>query len=280
MGKKSKIENLYIYMNGYRVGVLTAKPYGQFSFVYDKHWLNHAEARPISLSLPMSHETYEGVKVESYFDNLLPDSQIIRKRIQARFSVASNHAFDLLSVIGRECVGSLQILSKDEPPMVEAINAVSLTHHQIARLLKDYKTAPLGMEDRYDFRISIAGAQEKTALLWHENKWKLPKNATPTTHIFKLPIGQIAWQNIKMAMAVKGKNQHYQWNCILPRHWLAMAARCQFDEAEMQKIIEEICDILPSVIEQVENSLPRDFPEAMANSMFRGMKKARGLCQA
>ncbi len=34
-----------------------------------------------------------------------------------------------------------------------------------------------------DFRISVAGAQEKTALLRMGEQWCIPQGATPTTHI-------------------------------------------------------------------------------------------------
>lgn len=36
-----------------------------------------------------------------------------------------------------------------------------------------------------DFRISIAGMQEKTAFLFADDGWQLPLGATPTSHIFK-----------------------------------------------------------------------------------------------
>ncbi|XKG35844.1 HipA domain-containing protein [Idiomarina loihiensis] len=42
-----------------------------------------------------------------------------------------------------------------------------------------------------DFRISIAGAQEKTALLKIDGAWCIPNGNTPTTHIIKLPSGKI-----------------------------------------------------------------------------------------
>ena len=52
------------------------------------------------------------------------------------------------------------------------------------------------MTDRFSddglFRISIAGAQEKTARLRHQGQWCRPHGATPTTHILKLPLGLIA----------------------------------------------------------------------------------------
>lgn len=46
----------------------------------------------------------------------------------------------------------------------------------------------LGMQRDEDFRISIAGAQEKTALTYWQEQWYKPIGTTPTTHIFKLPL--------------------------------------------------------------------------------------------
>ena len=52
-------------------------------------------------SLPAGIEatTLSGNAVESWFDNLLPDSDAIRRRAQTRFQAASTSAFDLLSAI-------------------------------------------------------------------------------------------------------------------------------------------------------------------------------------
>ncbi len=41
-----------------------------------------------------------------------------------------------------------------------------------------------------ELRLSIAGVQEKAALLWHQNQCCRPQGSTPTTHLFKLPMGQ------------------------------------------------------------------------------------------
>lgn len=46
-------------------------------------------------------------------------------------------------------------------------------------------------QDR-DFRISIPGAQEKTALLRHDGQWFKPAGTTATTHILKPQIGQLS----------------------------------------------------------------------------------------
>jgi serine/threonine-protein kinase HipA len=52
--------------------------------------------------------------------------------------------------------------------------------------------APLGVGEDEDFRISIAGAQEKTALLRKDGQWFKPIGTTATTQILKPQIGQLS----------------------------------------------------------------------------------------
>lgn len=182
---------LIIYINGERVGTLAFSSTGKMQLAYAPSWLESENSRPLSLSLPLSHHPLYGTAVEHFFDNLLPDNDVIRKRIQTRFGAASDRCFDLLWYIGRDCVGAVQLLPEtEEPPGIITITAEPLTDAEIAETLRNYQTMPLGMKKSSDFRISIAGAQEKTALLWYSDRWCRPHGATPTTHIFKLPIGQ------------------------------------------------------------------------------------------
>jgi serine/threonine-protein kinase HipA len=55
--------------------------------------------------------------VRDYFDNLLPDSEPIRKRVASHYKLPSIDAFDLLQEIGRDCVGAVQLLEEDEAPI-------------------------------------------------------------------------------------------------------------------------------------------------------------------
>ncbi len=435
MARKKQYQDLYVYMNGVSVGKLSRESTGQLIFSYDHEWLHSNNSRPISLSMPLTEIPYKGQVVEYFFDNLLPDSALIRERIQARFNAPSKKCFDLLSFIGKDCVGALQLLTQETKSHVKKIQADPIDNTSIARLLKHYQTAPLGMDREFDFRISIAGAQEKTALLWYQNKWHLPHGATPTSHIIKLPIGvikhsgldlsdsvenewlclqilsafnlavnqtqiikfndvktlvverfdrrfadngqwlmrlpqedlcqtlsvpsalkyesnggpgiqdimrilqgsieaandrknfmksvflfwmlgaidghaknfsihieaqgryrltplydvisayplvakkQIEQQKLKMAMSLKGKNRHYLWNNIQPRHWFAMAERCQFPAIVMQEIIDEACDTVDSVINQVSKILPPHFPPHIAKPIFSGMRLIRDRCK-
>lgn len=61
----------------------------------------------------------------------------------------------------------------------------------VADIIMNLHAAPLGMGEDEDFRISIAGAQEKTALLRKGGRWFKPTGSTATTHILKPQIGQL-----------------------------------------------------------------------------------------
>jgi len=426
----SRDQNLGIWMNGFHVGTLTKRSTGALEFAYTPDWLETTGARPISLSMPLQHRPYTGEIVYNYFDNLLPDNNQIRDRIQARFKASTSHPFDLLAAIGMDCVGAVQIVAEgEEPHDVKRIEGEPLTDNQIAKLLKNYQTAPLGMaeDDGEEFRISIAGAQEKTALLWKDDVWHRPVGTTPTTHIIKLPIGKIEhsgmdlsdscenewlclkiaeafgmpvchaeiglfedakaliverfdrrhadewimrlpqedmcqalgvspnikyesdggpgmstimqflrqskeskhdrevffksqvlfWllagidghaknfsifiepegryrmtplydimsahpllasrqleaKKIKMAMAFSGKNRHYHWDKIQPRHFMSTAKQVGFNEKTAKAIMDEMMEMIEEVITKVESQLPADFPEKIATTIIEGMRK-------
>lgn len=182
---------LNLSLNGIQVGTLVKDKNGGLHFSYDESWMNRPGARPISLSLPITKQKYSGDVVYNFFDNLLPDNPEIRNKIQARFGVSTGHSFDLLAAIGNDCVGAIQ-LSTEKPISAKQTNYKVLSEQEIEKLLQGYKNTPLGMEvDDEDFRISIAGAQEKTALLHIDNQWVKPIGSTPTSHIMKLPMGEL-----------------------------------------------------------------------------------------
>jgi serine/threonine-protein kinase HipA len=196
-------------MNGYEVGEYIQRRSGAQEFNYFETWLENENAIPMSLSLPLTDRSHKGDVVYNYFDNLLPDNMEIRSRIQAKFSSKTNQPFDLLSDIGRDCVGAIQLLNQRVTVDVKRIDYTNIGEKQIAEDLRNYKTSPLGMSKDQDFRISLAGAQEKTALLKFRGKWRRPKGATPTTHILKLPIGRIENAGIDLAESVEN-----EWLCL------------------------------------------------------------------
>ncbi|MCF7222208.1 type II toxin-antitoxin system HipA family toxin [Marilutibacter chinensis] len=208
----SSTSALAVWINGEQVGLWEERRSGAQTLTYAADWLVAPHARPLSLSLPLLPEggVHRGTAVEYFFENLLPDSADIRRRLRQRTGARSTAAFDLLAEIGRDCVGAVQLLPVGrQPEGLEQIDAEPLTDAEVAQVLRDVPvTRTPGAAERGDFRISIAGAQEKTALLWHEGRWCLPRNSTPTTHIFKLPLGKVGNMQADFSTSVEN-----EWLC-------------------------------------------------------------------
>ncbi|MCY4462093.1 MAG: type II toxin-antitoxin system HipA family toxin [Albidovulum sp.] len=188
MAKRGRSGTMKVLLNGRLVGDLRLAGSGAISFAYDPEWLSWEHAMPISLSLPLREEAHQGGPVIAYLENLLPDNQAIRERVAARVRAGGTDAWHMLEKIGRDCVGALQFVSA-EVPKVGALAGETISEARIAHMLRNLASAPLGLEEEDHFRISIAGAQEKTALLRHEGAWGRPSGLTPTTHILKTQIG-------------------------------------------------------------------------------------------
>ncbi|MES9830282.1 MAG: type II toxin-antitoxin system HipA family toxin [Candidatus Thiodiazotropha sp.] len=187
MGRKRQRRVLDVYVGSSKVGQYSRAPSGATSFRYDPTWLSSKRAFPISLSMPLSDRIWSGEGATSYFDGLLPDDRAVREKIAACEHADSAGIFDLLAVIGRDCVGALRFVPEGLDPGDPAKMAYRpVSDDEIAARLASLATNPLGiLVDEDDFRISIAGVQEKTAFLRVDNQWQLPIGPTPTSHIFK-----------------------------------------------------------------------------------------------
>lgn len=203
------VETLNVYMNGVLVGDLHKDGNGALSFQYASSWLASEFARPVSLSLRLRQDPWRGEVVRNFFQNLLPDSLDVRERIERRLGIPSDHPFDVLSAIGRDCVGALQFLPVGMSPEGKGIQGRVLSDSEIEKILGETLLRPLGMQREDSFRISIAGAQEKTALLRWRGRWMLPHGATPTTHILKLPIGVVHANTLDLSTSCEN-----EWLCL------------------------------------------------------------------
>lgn len=234
-------------MNGIPVGYWETTRQGE-RLAYFNEWLTDEQSRPLSLSLPFlpGNSPYQGQVVTDYFDNLLPDNDVIRRRLAQRHQAGGTDAFQLLAKLGRDCVGAIQLLPEDESPSdIYEIKGEELNTAGVAQRLRNTTSAEaLGQHDRdQDLRLSIAGAQEKTALLHHEGQWCLPHGSTPTTHIFKLPLGLVGQMRADMRTSVEN-----EWLCskIMEAYGIPIA-RCEIEHFEDQKaLVVERFDRAPS----------------------------------
>jgi serine/threonine-protein kinase HipA len=222
----------------------------------------------LSLPFNLNNEALKGENIANYFEGLLPDTDTIRKRVAARFKTGSTQAFDLLAAIGRDCVGALQILPEGETPTgVGRIDGIVVDEEAIERHLLDV-VSPNGFgslpDPDDDFRISLAGAQEKDAFLWWEGKWMKPRGATPTTHIFKLPLGLMGGKRADFSTSVDN-----EWLCLrLLRAYGLPTAKANIATFGKQRVlvVERFDRILSADGNQLFRLMQEDFCQATGNS--------------
>lgn len=211
MGRRPRSKALSVAMNGVPVATWSVDARRDDELTYDAAWLESPGFRPLSLSLPApaGGGVLRGPAVRNYFDNLLPDSDAIRKRIQTRFGTASTDPFELLAAVGRDCVGAVQLTPEGMPPApVDVLEVEPLDERGVEAELERAVVAPGRADEDEPLRLSIAGAQEKTGLTWHNGRWGRPLGTTPTTHIFKLPLGLVGNQRADMSTSVEN-----EWLC-------------------------------------------------------------------
>lgn len=192
MTRRSTYVPLHVHLNGRLVGVLRRQSSGAIDFRYAPDWLDWDSTFPVSLSLPLREDRYIGSPVFNVFDNLLPDGDAIRKRIAERVGASGSDAYSLLAALGHDCVGALQFLPDGaDLGTPGATDGTPVSEDDVAEIVNNLASAPLGMGEDAAFRISIAGAQEKTALLRMNDRWFKSTGTTATTHILKPQIGRL-----------------------------------------------------------------------------------------
>lgn len=230
--------SLIIWMNGERVGTWRRLSDNEEEFTYDRQWVDSPNARPISLSLPISMErsAIRSEAVKSFFENLLPENESLRQHLARRFNVRADDTFSLLSAIGRDCIGAIQILpSTETPASIDGFDSTELTEHEIAERLRG-SVNPDGVLAEFndeDFRISLPGVQSKIALLKHDGKWFAPRGTTPTTHILKMPMGRIGPMQADFSDSVDN-----EWLCLKLGNALGLdCANATIEKFEDQRVL-------------------------------------------
>lgn len=177
-----KTKQLSIRLHGIPVGIFEQLPTGKKQFTY----LEDAKT-PISMNMPLRIEPYNDDQCEAYFGGLLPESDTVRKIIGKKFGVSPNNIFSLLKVIGYDCAGAVschEITDEIIPEASVPISGIILQNEELYKRIEDLPYKPLFM-DVDGMRLSLAGAQDKTAVCIIDNQIALPANGCPTTHILK-----------------------------------------------------------------------------------------------
>lgn len=163
-------------------GLLTRDAGGQLCFAYTPSWLSSATSFALSPSLPLQPSAV----ATSFFSNLLPEAGA-RARIARSAGISADNDFEFLRMFGADCAGSLQITSIDHTPWQSSgDDLLYLTADDGAQLAT--RTGFAGFFSRGGrVRLSLAGAQNKLAVVKTEDGIAIPLDGRPSTHILKLP---------------------------------------------------------------------------------------------
>jgi serine/threonine-protein kinase HipA len=181
--------SLLVYLDGRRVGRVTQTLQGNTTFSYDEEYRLQPDATPLSLSMPLTAVRHPSRSTMPFLQGLLPDNRLRLEQLASEHGTSTN-AFALLSHIGRDAAGAVQLLPPGEDP-----DDLAKRTGDIERLSDDGFAARIGDivdhantwgSRRDEGRWSLAGAQPKIALFrFDDGSWGIPRDSTPTTHILK-----------------------------------------------------------------------------------------------
>ncbi len=172
---------LDVYLNEHYAGRLREEK-GRLFFAYDKVWLESRRFIPLSVTMPRQAEEFPDEVARVFFDNLLPEGDI-RAAIAKLKRVSERNTFGLLEEIGGDCAGAISLWSAgDKPASREGYAPIS--DKRLNELLTGLRKRPLLAADS-ELRLSLAGAQDKLPVHYHEGRLALPRGSDPSSHILK-----------------------------------------------------------------------------------------------
>lgn len=178
------MQNLIVYFKSIKVGILRQDSSGLMQFRYVSDWLHNPSAIPLSRSLPLQEEEFNGKQTRPFFAGILPE-ETIREIISRTLGISKNNDFALLKAIGGECAGAISLFPEGTSPtdFTESLHH-QLSEFELEEIIQELPSCPL-MAGKKGIRLSLAGAQDKLPVIVEEKNFYLPLGNTPSTHILK-----------------------------------------------------------------------------------------------
>ncbi len=96
-----------IYYNDMLAGILTEDDDG-YTFAYDAAYLANAEAKPVSLTLPLGEEPYHSNVMLPFFDGLIPEGWLL-DIARSNWKIDARDRMSLLLACCRDCIGAVSV---------------------------------------------------------------------------------------------------------------------------------------------------------------------------
>ncbi len=189
-------KELIVLINDHVIGQVTQGNSGRFEFRYADDWLENPSAIPLSLSMPLSNPKHSDDAVRPYMWGLLPDSEATLAAWGTRFGASPRNPFALLTHVGEDLQGAVQMVPPERlPSLRQREGTTRLSAEILAEKFIDLMRQPGSTQfTEGGGQFSLAGAQPKKALYLVKGRWYEPRGRTPSTHILKPPIPNLAGQ--------------------------------------------------------------------------------------
>lgn len=183
------MSSLNVYWDTELVGRLVEVGARDMSFQYSESYLASQHPRPISLSLPLQADAFEGLVPGSWFANLLPEGEI-RGQVARKLGVSERNDFALLTGIGGDCAGALRLLPESAPDVAEG-RLIPLPWDELeAKIASTPRPSLLALIlQEGELRLSLAGAQDKLPVHLSSGRLALPSGHAASSHLLKISSG-------------------------------------------------------------------------------------------
>ena len=189
-------KELIVLLNDQVIGQVAQGTSGRFEFLYASDWLENPSAIPLSLSMPLSNPKHADAAIRPYMWGLLPDSDGTLGAWGMRFGVSPRNPFALLMHVGEDLQGAVQMVPPERlQSLRQREGTTRLSADILAEKFRDLMRQPGSTQfTEGGGQFSLAGAQPKKALYLVKGRWYEPRGRTPSTHILKPPIPNLAGQ--------------------------------------------------------------------------------------
>lgn len=174
---------LHVYLHEKLAGQLVQTPEGRIEFTYEENYLRNAGASPLSHSLPFQKDTFNERECVGFFGGLLPE-EYNREVIARNLGITARNDFAMLRQIGGECAGAVTLIDPETTQKSSGQNYTPISKGELIKILDQLPQRPL-LAGLTEVRLSLAGAQNKIALYKDGERFLLPLNESPSTHILK-----------------------------------------------------------------------------------------------
>jgi serine/threonine-protein kinase HipA len=175
---------LRAYIDKTSIGTLSENT-GVWSFQYDEAWVKHGYE--LSPGLPLKairHDDGGTIRpVQWFFDNLLPeaDARMQLMTYMENDVTAGTDAWSMLAHFGAELAGALTLLTPGTT--LPQGGLAPLSNESLEARIKAMPRQPLSA--KAPKKMSLAGAQQKLAIVMIDGQLYEPTGARPSTHILK-----------------------------------------------------------------------------------------------